>query len=53
MAQREELDQMYDSGKKAFGRSFEIYLKIKDINNSTGNLHSARYLDEEYESSKA
>ncbi|CDW87247.1 UNKNOWN [Stylonychia lemnae] len=53
VAQREELDQMYESGKKAFGKSFEIYLKIKDINSSTGNLHSARYLDEEYESSKA
>lgn len=53
VAQREELDQIYDSGKKSFGRGFEIFLKIKDINSSTGNLHSARYLDEEYESAKA
>eukprot|EP00347_Sterkiella_histriomuscorum_P005305 403357110 len=54
VAQREELDQMYDTGKKAFGRSFEIFLRIKEINNnSSGNLHSARYLDDEYESAKA
>ena len=40
---------MLESGKQAFGKSFEIYLKIKDINSNNGS-NSARFLYEEYES---
>lgn len=32
VAQREELDELYDSGRLAFGKSFEIFLKMNDIN---------------------
>ena len=48
VAQREELDQMYETGKSAFGRSFEIYLKINEINSNHG-ANSARFLHDEYE----
>lgn len=43
---------MLDSGKNAFGKSFEIYLKIKEITNNNGS-NSARFLYEEYETQKA
>ncbi len=53
VAQREELDQMYDSGKKSFGKSFDIYLQLKEITSNTQSIQSARYLHEEYENAKA
>ena len=48
VAQREELEMMYETGRKAFGPSFEIYLKISNCESN-----SARYLDEDYENAKA
>jgi hypothetical protein len=35
VAQREELDQMYDSGRMAFGKCFELYRKINEANNGS------------------
>ncbi len=35
VAQREELDQMYDSGRVAFGKSFELYCKIHELNGTS------------------
>ena len=29
VAQREELDQMYESGKQAAGKEFEIFMKLQ------------------------
>lgn len=52
VAQREELDQMYDSGRLAFGKCFELYLKINDINGAPSGSTSARFLGKEYETEK-
>ena len=49
MAQREELDQMYETGKQAFGKSFEIYLKLNDVTLNPSGANSARYMREDYE----
>lgn len=43
VAQREELDQMYESGKQVFGRDFELYLKLKEKQNQTSES-SASYI---------
>lgn len=54
MAQREELDQMYESGKMAFGKSFELYLKIHELSDGTpSGASSARFLSREYDVEKA
>jgi hypothetical protein len=42
---------MYESGKQAFGKSFEIYLRLHDITSSGST--SARFLSDEYETQKA
>jgi len=53
VAQREELDQMYDSGRLSFGKAFDIYLKINaEEGNSNGSINSARYLSKDYENEK-
>lgn len=49
VAQREELDEMYDCGRMAFGKCFELYLKINDINGVPSGSQSARYINQEYE----
>ncbi len=51
VAQREELDQMYDSGRQSFGKAFEIYLKMHDGTMNDGS-QSARYMAKEYENEK-
>lgn len=53
VAQREELDELYDSGRLAFGRSFEIFLKMNDINGVPLGSQSSRFMAEEYETQKA
>ena len=52
VAQREELDQMYESGKMAFGKCFELYLKIHDLSGTPNGASSARFLSQEYEVEK-
>jgi len=42
---------MYESGKKTFGKSFEIFLRIKEVKRDS--IQSARYLSEEFENAKA
>ena len=39
---------MYENGKLAFGKDFELYLKIKDTFSTSGEA-SQRFLNEEYE----
>ncbi len=53
VAQREELDQMYDSGRMAFGKCFELYLKINEDNSMQSGSQSSRFLSKEYENEKS
>jgi hypothetical protein len=43
---------MYDSGRLAFGKSFEIFLKMNDINGIPSGSQSSRLMGEEYENEK-
>ena len=43
---------MYDSGRMAFGKCFELYLKIHEDNMQTGS-QSSRFLGNEYENEKS
>ena len=36
VAQREELDQMYDSGKSTAGKEFDLFMKLKDVSFAAG-----------------
>lgn len=53
VAQREELDQMYDCGRQNFGKCFDLYLKINDLNGVLSGSQSSRFLSKEYETEKA
>ena len=52
VVQREELDQMYDSGKSAAGKEFELFMKLKDVSSAAGS-NSSKFIQQEYENHKA
>ena len=43
---------MYENGKLAFGKDFELYLKMVETRGTSGEA-SQRFLSEEYEQQKA
>ena len=43
---------MYDSGRLSLGKSFELFLKINDLNGIPSGSSSARFLSSEYENEK-
>ncbi len=45
VAQREELDQMFDKGKTAFGKDFELYMRIGDGTGQETSRCLSRELD--------
>ena len=40
VAEREELDQMYDCGKSGVGKEFELFLKLQEVAQGAGKSSS-------------
>lgn len=55
VAQREDLDQMYESGKNlasASGQEFAIFIKLKELAKTNGKIDS-KFIEHEYQVTKA
>ena len=52
VAQREELDQMYDMGKNSGGQEFHLFLKLQEVINAAGS-NSSKFIQQEYDQAKA
>ena len=48
VSQREELDHMYDCGKMAAGKEFELFMKLSEVSQQGPN-----FIQQEYEHLKA